>query len=182
MMTLANAKPGVPDAQVAAEADAKANSKGTDAKSKAPDAAAAAMAAQNVAAVGQQSGSGSSNAQGTSGQYTSSELTLGEPYDRAWVRVGIALDRANFTVDDRDRTKGIYYVRYVDPKDHSSDEQGFWNQIFHGRKEKIAKQYKLNVRAVTDNQTRVAIVDDSGQIDSSRPAQEIMSLVVDELH
>ncbi|HKT93760.1 MAG TPA: outer membrane protein assembly factor BamC, partial [Paraburkholderia sp.] len=184
MMTLANAKPGVPDAQVAAEADAKANSKGTDAKAKGADAAAAAVAAQNVAAVGQQSGSGSSNAgaQGTSGQYTSSELTLGEPYDRAWVRVGIALDRANFTVDDRDRTKGIYYVRYVDPKDLSSDEQGFWNQIFHGRKEKIAKQYKLNVRAVTDNQTRIAIVDDSGQIDSSRPAQEIMSLVVDELH
>ncbi|MEM5325378.1 outer membrane protein assembly factor BamC [Paraburkholderia sp. JHI2823] len=184
MMTLANAKPGVPDAQVAAEADAKANSKGTAAKSKGGDAAAAAVAAQNVAAVGGQSGSGASkgDAQGTSGQYSSTELTLGEPYDRAWVRVGIALDRANFTVDDRDRTKGIYYVRYVDPKDLSSDEQGFWNQVFHGRKEKVAKQYKLNVRAVTDNQTRVAIVDDNGQIDSSRPAQEIMSLVVDELH
>lgn len=185
MMTLANAKPGVPDAQVAAEADAKANSKGTDAKSKAPDSAAAAVAAQNVAAVGQQSGSGSDSkagAEGTSGQYSSTELTLGEPYDRAWVRVGIALDRANFTVDDRDRSKGMYYVRYVDPKDMSSDEQGFWNQIFHGRKEKVAKQYKLNVRAVTESQTRVAIVDDNGQIDSSRPAREIMNLVVGELH
>jgi outer membrane protein assembly factor BamC len=85
-------------------------------------------------------------------------------------------------VDDRDRNKGIYYVRYVDPKDMTSDEQGFWNQIFHGRKEKVAKQYKLNVRAVTENQTRVAIVDDNGQVDSSRPAKEIMSLVVDELH
>jgi outer membrane protein assembly factor BamC len=187
MMTLANAKPGVPDAQIAADADAKANAKATskagDANSKGPDAAAAAVAAQNVAAVGQQSGSGAkAAAEGTSGQYSSTELTLGEPYDRAWVRVGIALDRANFTVDDRDRTKGIYYVRYVDPKDRSSDEQGFWNQIFHGRKEKVAKQYKLNVRAVTENQTRVSIVDDNGQIDSSRPAQEIMGLMVDELH
>ncbi|QGZ61179.1 outer membrane protein assembly factor BamC [Paraburkholderia acidisoli] len=172
MVTLSRAKPGVPDAQIAAEADAKANPK------KVPDAAAASIAAQNVAAVGQQSG----GSEGTSGQYSSTELTLGEPYDRAWVRVGIALDRGNFTVDDSDRTKGIYYVRYVDPKDMTSAEQGFWNQIFHGRKEKVAKQYKVNVRAVTENQTRVAIIDDNGQVDSSRPAREIMSLVVDELH
>jgi outer membrane protein assembly factor BamC len=181
MVTLSRAKPGVPDAQIAAEADAKAN---PDTKSKAPapaDAAAASVAAQNVAAAGQQSGSGSSSSRDTGGQYTSTELTLGESYDRAWLRVGVALDRANFTVDDRDRTKGIYYVRYVDPKDMTSDEQGFWNQIFHGRKEKVAKQYKVNVRAVTENQTRVAVVDDAGQVDTSRPAREIMSLVVSEL-
>ncbi|WP_233863000.1 outer membrane protein assembly factor BamC [Paraburkholderia adhaesiva] len=175
MVTLARAKPGVPDAQIAAEEDAKANP--AAAKSKGTDAAAAAVAAQNVANAGQQAGSGDAG-----GQYTSTELTLSEPYDRAWLRVGVALDRANFTVDDRDRTKGIYYVRYVDPKDMTSDEQGFWNQIFHGRKEKEAKQYKVNVRAVTENQTRVAIVDDSGQVDQSRPAREIMGLVVAELH
>lgn len=175
MVTLARAKPGVPDAQIAAEADAKGNPK------KAPDAAAASIAAQNVVAAGQQTGSGSGS-DAASGQYSSTELTLGESYDRAWVRVGIALDRGNFTVDDRDRSKGIYYVRYVDPKDMTSAEQGFWNQIFHGRKEKVAKLYKLNVRAVTENQTRIAIVDDNGQVDSSRPAREIMSLVVDELH
>ena len=50
-------------------------------------------------------------------------LTLGEPYDRSWLHVGLALDRANFTVDDRDRTKGLYFVRYVDPKDISAAEQ-----------------------------------------------------------
>jgi outer membrane protein assembly factor BamC len=167
----------VPDAQIAAEADAKASA----AKSKGgkADAAAAAIAAQNAANVAQQSGRGAKD--DTGGQLTSTELTLGEAYDRAWLRVGVALDRANFTVDDRDRTKGIYYVRYVDPKDMTSDSQGFWNQVFHGRKEKIAKQYKLNVRAVTENQTRVAIVDDSGQVDNSRPAREIMSLVGSEL-
>lgn len=180
MVTLARAKPGVPDAQIAAEEDAKATAV-TPSKSKGPDAAAAAIAAENVANAGQRSGRGASASGDTGGQYTSTELTLSEPYDRAWLRVGVALDRANFTVDDSDRTKGIYYVRYVDPRDRTSDEQGFWNQIFHGRKEKIAKQYKLNVRAVTENQTRVAIVDDGGQVDNSRPAREIMSLVVSEL-
>lgn len=190
MVTLARAKPGVPDAQVAAEADAKANAKTATAANGAPskaDPAAAAIAAQNAAAVGQSAAATGSAKSATTGnvpggQYTSTELTLGEPYDRAWLRVGLALDRANFTVDDRDRSKGIYYVRYVDPQDMTSAEQGFWNQIFHGRKEKVAKQYKLNVRAVTENQTRVSVLDDSGQIDSSRPAREIMGLVVEELH
>ncbi len=196
MLALSRATPGVADVQIADAADAKAQSNAAGAvgaASKGSDSAAAAVAAQNVAAAGQQAGTGQQSAQpggaqaqaaeavGPGGHYTSTELTLGEPYDSAWLRVGHALDRANFTVDDRDRNKGIYYIRYVDPRDMSSDEQGFWNQVFHGRKEKEAKQYKLNVRAVTENQTHVAVVDDDGKVDTSRPAQEIMGLVVSEL-
>ncbi len=141
--------------------------------------AAAATAAQNVALSAQTPTPDERDAGGS--QYTSTELTLGEPYDRAWLRVGLALDRSNFTVDDRDRTKGLYFVRYVDPKDMSSAEQGFWSQVFHGKKEKVAKQYRVNVRAVTPNQTRVAVVDEKGEIDSSAPAKQIMALVVDQL-
>lgn len=37
-------------------------------------------------------------------------------FDRAWRRVGLALDRVGFTVEDRDRSKGLYFVRYVDPE------------------------------------------------------------------
>jgi len=143
--------------------------------------AAAAAAAQNVALAAQQPVRDPSSAE-TSAQASSTELTLGEPYDRAWLRVGLALDRSNFTVDDRDRTRGLYFVRYVDPKDMTSAEQGFWSQVFHGRKEKVAKQYRVNVRAVTPNQTRVAVVDDKGDVDSSSQAKQIMSLMVDQLH
>jgi outer membrane protein assembly factor BamC len=144
-----------------------------------PNADAAAIAARNAALSAQ---SDAPQTSATNAQYTSTELTLGEPYDQAWARVGLALDRSNFTVDDRDRAKGLYYIRYVDPKDKSSDEQGFWSQVFHGRKEKVAKQYLINVKAVTENQTRVAVVDDKGDVESSTPAKEIMSLLVDQLH
>ncbi|MEM5343358.1 outer membrane protein assembly factor BamC [Paraburkholderia azotifigens] len=143
--------------------------------------AAAATAAANVSLAAQQPVRDVSSTE-TSAQLSSTELTLGEPYDRAWLRVGLALDRSNFTVDDRDRTRGLYFVRYVDPKDMSSAEQGFWSQVFHGRKEKVAKQYRVNVRAVTPNQTRIAVVDDKGEIDSSSQAKQIMSLMVDQLH
>ncbi|HLX01075.1 MAG TPA: outer membrane protein assembly factor BamC [Trinickia sp.] len=139
----------------------------------------AAIAAQNVAQAAKTPAQADSSV--ANGQYTSTELTLSEPYERAWLRVGLALDRNNFTVDDRDRNRGLYFIRYVDPNDKSSDEQGFWSQVFHGRKEKEAKQYLLNVRAVTPNQTRVAVVDAKGEVDTSRPAKEIMALVIDQL-
>ncbi|MFC0402334.1 outer membrane protein assembly factor BamC [Paraburkholderia rhizosphaerae] len=154
--------------------------------SSAANSAAAATAAQNVVLSAQapEPATNSTDSSGTDtfAQVSGSELMLGEPYDRAWLRVGLALDRSNFTVDDRDRTRGIYFVRYVDPKDMSSAEQGFWSQVFHGRKEKVAKQYRVNVRAITPNQTRVAVVDDKGGIDSSSQAKQIMSLMVDQLH
>jgi outer membrane protein assembly factor BamC len=172
--------------QLADSRSASGDTQGTPIATQAPasgaaKSAAAATAAQNAALAAQQPLPEESS-KATSAQYTATELTLGEPYDRAWLRVGLALDRSNFTVDDRDRNRGLYFIRYVDPKDMSSAEQGFWSQVFHGRKEKVAKQYRVNVRAVTENQTRVAVVDDKGNVDTSAPARQIMSLVVDQLH
>lgn len=177
---------------VLAQNDARAKAGGTtamavtapaavpaDTKNGGGDAAAAAVAAQNVA---------NSVAPAHSGRVVSgdvpdvpSELTLGEPYDRSWLRVGLALDRANFTVDDRDRTKGLYYISYVDPKNLTAAEQGFWSQLFHGKKEKTAKQYLVNVKALAQDQTRIAIVDASGNVDSTRPARQIMGLLANQL-
>jgi len=111
-----------------------------------------------------------------------SELNLNASYDRAWLAVGVALDRASFTVDDRDRTKGLYFIRYVDPNDHSADEQGFWSQLFHGHKDKEAKQYRINVRALTENTTRVAVVDDSGKVLTTSQAQQIVGLLSSQMH
>ncbi|MBB5443524.1 MULTISPECIES: outer membrane protein assembly factor BamC [unclassified Paraburkholderia] len=144
--------------------------------------ATASVAAQNVVLAAQPPMPDADSANNASAQLSSTELTLAEPYDRAWLRVGLALDRSNFTVDDRDLSRGLYFVRYVDPKDMSSAEQGFWSQVFHGKKEKVARQYRVNVRAVTPNETRVAVVDDKGQLDESSQAKQIMSLMADQLH
>jgi uncharacterized lipoprotein len=42
-------------------------------------------------------------------------VQISEGFDRAWRRVGLALDRTGFTVEDRDRSAGLYFVRYVTP-------------------------------------------------------------------
>ena len=55
-------------------------------------------------------------------------LQLAEPFDRAWRRVGLALDRVGFTVEDRDRQKGLYFVRYADPE---SEMEDFRNRLRH---------------------------------------------------
>ncbi len=50
-------------------------------------------------------------------------VQLAEPFDRAWRRVGVALDRTGFTVEDRDRSKGVYYVRYVAPNPDTQEKK-----------------------------------------------------------
>lgn len=144
------------------------------------NAKAAAIAARNAAQAAQVAQAGQAAA-APNAQSASNEVMLSEPYDNAWQRVGVALDRSNFTVDNTDRTRGLYSIRYVDPKDMTSDEQGFWSQLFHGHKDKTAKIYRVNVRAITMNQTRVAVVDDKGDIDSSAQARQIMALIADQL-
>ncbi|WP_250472120.1 outer membrane protein assembly factor BamC [Caballeronia sp. GAFFF1] len=161
-------------AGVASAGDTAASANAQPAKGG--DSKAAATAAQNVANAGN-----SPIRNETVPQAESAQLTLPEAYDRAWLRVGMALDRANFTVDDRDRARGVYFVRYADPNDKSAREQGFWSQVFHGRKEIAVKQYQVNVRAITEGETRVAIVDDKGQVDSSPQARQIMALLAGQI-
>ena len=41
-------------------------------------------------------------------------LNLNDPFDRGWRRVGLALDRIGFVIEDKDRSKGTFFVRYSD--------------------------------------------------------------------
>lgn len=62
-------------------------------------------------------------------------LKLNEPFDRAWRRVGLALDRIGFVTEDKNRSEGIFYVRYADteaedpikPKKGLLDRLKFWS-------------------------------------------------------
>ena len=58
-----------------------------------------------------------------------SSLSLDQSFDRAWREVGLGLDRSNFTVEDRDRAQGVYFVRYINAKD-VGDSKGFFSNLF----------------------------------------------------
>jgi outer membrane protein assembly factor BamC len=56
---------------------------------------------------------------------------LSDPFDRAWRRVGLALDRIGFLVEDKDRSKGLFFVRYsdLDAEDTSKEEKGWLDKL-----------------------------------------------------
>jgi outer membrane protein assembly factor BamC len=111
-------------------------------------------------------------------------LSLPESFDRAWLRVGLALDRTNFTVDNRDREKGIYYVRYADSMQELKGD-GLFGKLFYNPKTAAKNQgpeYMVSVRAKGDAQTQVAVVDQNGQIDTSSDAQSIVSALHSQLN
>lgn len=108
-------------------------------------------------------------------------MEVEEAFDRAWRRVGLALDRRGFTVEDRDRTAGLYFVRYVDPKTAGQDEPGFFSKLFGGDKSASAVlRYRLSVKTA-GSKTVVSVLNNQGEPDNGEAARQIVERLVDEL-
>lgn len=107
-------------------------------------------------------------------------LELSDGFDRAWRRVGLSLDRTGFTVEDRDRNKGLYYVRYVVSGEQAADE-GFFKKLFGGSaKSATAAKYQISVRSLGDK-TTVSVLNDLGSAELSDTAQKIIKVLADDL-
>lgn len=105
------------------------------------------------------------------------ELTLGEPFDRAWRRVGVAIDGAGFSVDDRDRSTGDYFIRYLDSDTGEKIEQpNFISRLFGGKGTSEAKTYRIHV-AQQGQGSLVNVLDPNGQVDSSATAKRIITVL-----
>lgn len=108
-------------------------------------------------------------------------LQLPEPFDRAWRSVGLSLDRVNFTIEDRDRAQGLYYVRYVDPRTNV-DNRGFFSKLFTKPEDpKTAKKYRVALKG-TGSGTLVTVLNDAGQPENGEIGKRILSLLDEQLH
>jgi outer membrane protein assembly factor BamC len=108
-------------------------------------------------------------------------LEVTEPFDRAWRRVGLALDRVGFTVEDRDRAKGLYFVRYVDPEiDQRQAEKGFFKRLFSSSADKKAERYRVAVKDEKDT-SQVQVQSNEGVPDKSPTGKKILALLQDQL-
>lgn len=105
-----------------------------------------------------------------------------EGFDRSWRRVGLALDRAGFTVEDRDRVSGIYFVRYVADQ---VEKKGFFKRLFSwgsSEADKEAQRYRIVVKAAADgNTSQVTVQDNKGVADTSATAEKILALLQEQL-
>lgn len=114
-------------------------------------------------------------------------LTLNEQFDRAWRRVGLALDRVGFTVEDRDRSKGTYFVRYIDPgidvRSGTPEQRGWFSRMFpsFGKSDpKKAEQYRVVVKDLGES-AEVNVQNKDGGRDQSPIASRILTLLHEQL-
>ncbi len=108
-------------------------------------------------------------------------LQVDDGFDRAWRRVGIALDRSGFTVEDRDRAQGIYFVRYVDPAFAGREEPNFFSRLFSGKKNDTGLA-KYRVKVTTEGAaSTVAVLDSQGKPETTENGKRIVALLLEDL-
>lgn len=107
-------------------------------------------------------------------------VQLDEGFDRAWRRVGLALDRTGFTVEDRNRNEGTYFVRYVAPN-ADKKEPGFFGKLFSGSSAATPPlKYRIVVRSQGES-TTVSVLNEAGAPDTSANAERIVRVITDDL-
>lgn len=106
-------------------------------------------------------------------------LSLQEGFERAWRRVGLVLDRTSFTVEDRDRSKGIYYVRYIDP-DTVQKKKGWFRRMFSGKEKEPTNDYQIVLKG-NNTSTQVDVLNKEGAPEQSKTSERILTLLYDQL-
>src|SRR5690606_30121994 len=101
-----------------------------------------------------------------------------ESFDRAWRRVGVAIDAAGFAVDDRDRSSGDYFIRYLDSDSGEKIEQpNFMSRIFGGKNTAEAAALRIHV-AERGSSSVVTVLDQNGQVQNTGTAKRIISVLM----
>jgi outer membrane protein assembly factor BamC len=123
---------------------------------------------------------GAERAQLTKASDGVNQLVLDDGFDRAWRRVGLALDRIGFTVVDRDRSKGQYFVRYSDPETAAKQEGLLQRLMFWKDKSEKPEQYRITV-AQADPRSVVTVQDQNGAPEKTATGEKILTLLKDQL-
>ncbi len=110
-----------------------------------------------------------------------SVLIISENFDRAWRRVGVALDSGGFAVDDRDRSAGDYYVRYVDTDTgFKREDPNFLSRLFGAKDPGKAPTYRIHL-VTRGNETEVTVLNDKGVRDESATAKRLLAVLADKI-
>ena len=108
-------------------------------------------------------------------------LPLPDALDRAWRRTGVALDRSGFTVEDRDRSKGVFFVRNVPPS-AVKEPPGFFSRILSSKPQaSTLTRYQIALQSSPDGGTLVRVRNQAGQAETSENAEKILKLLAAEM-
>ncbi len=111
-----------------------------------------------------------------------SAVIIKEPFDRAWRRTALAIDRMNFTVVDRDRTKGMFLVKYLDPayEDQQKKNQGFFKNLFSSTTAVEPPTYQIRLASDGASQSRITVTAEDGSADKTGVAPKILTLLAEQ--
>lgn len=139
----------------------------------------AAEAAKTEVAKVQPKGTGANTAVRVSDNQ--SGLTVDDDFDTVWRRVGLALDRAGYTIEARDRSNGQYDVRL--PGDNGDKPKiGFWAGLFGSKDNGQAPvKHKVQVKG-SGNKTTIQVTDQNGALQTTAIAQRITKDLFTELN
>ncbi|HXK57669.1 MAG TPA: outer membrane protein assembly factor BamC [Gammaproteobacteria bacterium] len=110
-------------------------------------------------------------------------LTVNESFDRSWRLTGVALDRVGFAVEDRNRSEGIYYVRYNDPM-RTPEKKGFLSKLvfWNVDEAEIDKESQYWIKLVEGAQaTEISVLNAKGVRDNSDTAKRILTLIQEQI-
>lgn len=110
-------------------------------------------------------------------------LLLDQNFAEAWRNIGWVLDSREFTIEDRERARGIYYIHYVDPFIKADRNEGFASKLaFWQSREDIAPQEFFYVQLLeVEDETKIIIKDIDQVRTSSETARRILSLIQEKL-
>jgi outer membrane protein assembly factor BamC len=111
-------------------------------------------------------------------------LEMDEGFDRAWRRVGLALDRVGFAVEDRDRSKGVYFVRYIDPEidNASKKDEGIFSNLAFWRSKKSQTSPQLQIVVIeAGEKSRVSVTGTDGKPADPDSQKRIINLLYKDL-
>jgi outer membrane protein assembly factor BamC len=115
------------------------------------------------------------------GSGDSGMLVINESFDRAWRRVGLGLDRGGFTVEDRNRAEGTYFVRYVDVDAAATgNKPGLFARLFKRDKPEDRPTYRVKLVAV-NGQTQVTVLNPQGAPEKSATGRRILTVLSNQL-
>ena len=109
------------------------------------------------------------------------ELVLAEDFERAWRRVGQSLDRHGFTVEDRDRRAGLFFLRYADPTLAGKEEPNFFQKLFSSTPDGSGTgRYRVSVKSEGQRST-IRVQDPQGAQMTDDNAKRILGLLQQDL-
>ena len=115
-------------------------------------------------------------AAGAAAPVGATSLVVDDDFDRAWRRVGLALDRSGFSVEDRDRAAGLFFVRYVDPALAGKEEPGFLSRWFGKAEPAPVQRLRVQLKA-EGGKTTVTVQNSQGAPETGAAARRIIGEV-----